>query len=66
MVVFATGEEKVFDLKPYLSYPIYEKLRDESFCTRANVQNGIVVWDNETDMDPDRLYLESTPASVAL
>ena len=46
-------------LEPYLHYPAYENLRDESYCNKARVQNGVVVWDKETDMDPDRLYLES-------
>jgi hypothetical protein len=58
-VVFVNGEEKIFDSKPYLAYPVYEKLQDEAYCAKAKVQNGVVLWDNETDMDPDRLYLES-------
>ncbi len=46
LVVFTNGEEKFFDLKPYLSYPVYEKLKDEAYCSRAKIQDGIVVWDN--------------------
>jgi hypothetical protein len=65
LVVFASGEEKIFDLKPYLEYPVYEKLKQEAYCAKAKVQNGIVVWDDETDLDPDRLYLESEPLPVA-
>ncbi len=65
-VWFANGEVKLFNLKPYLAYPVYEKLEDEIYCAKATVQNGIVVWDEETDMDPDRLYLESEPLSIAI
>lgn len=61
VVWFANGEVKRFDLEPYLPYPVYEKLRDEVYSSRARVQDGVVVWDEETDMDPDRLYLESKP-----
>lgn len=64
VVVFTNGEEKLFDLKPFLSYPVYESLKDETYCAKAKVQDGIVVWDAETDMDPDRLYLESQSVSV--
>jgi hypothetical protein len=64
-VVFTNGEEKVFDLKPLLTYPVYENMKDEAYCAKAKVKNGIVVWDDETDLDPDRLYLESKPISVA-
>lgn len=62
---FADGEQKLFDLKLYLAYPVYEKLKDESYCAKATVQNGVVVWDEETDFDPDRLYLEGKPLADA-
>lgn len=51
------GEIKEFDLTPYLNYPVFEKLRDESYCRKARVAYGTVVWDDETDFDPDTLYL---------
>ena len=60
IVTFTNGEVKKFDLKPYLNYPVYEELKNESYCSRAKVQNGTVVWNDEIDLDPDRLYLEST------
>jgi len=34
-------------------------LQDETFCRRAKVFNGTVVFDDEVDFDPDTLYLES-------
>jgi hypothetical protein len=60
IVTFTNGEVKKFDLNPYLNYPVYEELKNESYCSRAKVQNGTVVWNDEIDLDPDRLYLEST------
>lgn len=60
-VEFFNGEMRLFNLEPYLIYPVYEKLADEAFSAKATVENGLVVWDKETDMDPDRLYLESEP-----
>lgn len=60
IVTFTNGEVKKFDLHPYLNYPVYEDLKDESYCSNARVDNGTVVWDDEVDIDPDRLYLEST------
>ena len=64
LVSFTNGENRLFDLVPYLQYPVYENLQDETYCKKASVQDGIVVWDNETDIDPDRLYLESKPVAV--
>ena len=59
IVTFTNGEVKIFDLQPYLNYPVYEELKNESYCSKAAVENGTVVWNDEIDIDPDRLYLES-------
>ena len=59
IITFTNDEVKIFDFYPYLNYPIYEPLQDESFCRKAKVENGIVFWNDEIDLDPDRLYLES-------
>jgi hypothetical protein len=59
IVTFTNGEVKIFDLKYYLNFPIYQSLQDESFCKKVKVENGIVLWNEEIDLDPDRLYLES-------
>lgn len=58
---FTNGEHKEFDISPYLSYPIYEILKDESFCSKVKTVNGTVDWNDEIDFDPDTLYLESKP-----
>ena len=61
ILTFANQEVKEFDFMPYLNYPVYEVLKDESYCKKAKVFNGTVVWDEFTDFDPDTLYLESKP-----
>jgi hypothetical protein len=63
-ITFTNGEEKIFDFGPYLSYPIYEPLKDESFFKKAKIFDGIVLWDESTDFNPDTLYLESKPKEV--
>jgi len=64
IVTFKNNEIKAFDLQPYLHYPVYQHLQDEALCSQVSVINGIVVWDEETDLDPDRLYLESKTLSM--
>lgn len=59
IVTFTNGEVKKFDLEPYLDYPVYQELKNEPYCSKAAINNGTVVWDDEIDIDPDRLYLES-------
>ncbi len=46
-------------MTPYLKYLVYAELKDENVFSLAGVQFGTMVWDEETDIDPDRLYLES-------
>lgn len=59
ILFFTNGEQKEFDFSPYLSYPVFEQLRNESFCRKVKVTNGIVAWNDEIDFDPDTLYIES-------
>lgn len=65
VLTFENGEVKEFDVTPYLQYPVFESLNDESFCSKVRVFNGTVVWDDVTDFDPDTLYLESKILATA-
>ena len=65
ILTFQNDEVKEFDLLPYLHYPVFKSLNDESFCSKAKVFNGTVVWDEITDFDPDTLYLESKSMATA-
>jgi hypothetical protein len=65
IITFENNEVKEFNLSPYLHYPVFELLNDESFCNKARVFNGTVVWDDITDFDPDTLYLESKLLATA-
>ena len=38
IVTFTNGEVKQFDLLPYLEYPVYEDLKNESYRSNARVQ----------------------------
>jgi hypothetical protein len=65
ILTFTNGEIKEFDLSPYLQYPVFESLNDEFFCSKAYIFNGTVIWDDNTDFDPDTLYLESKTLATA-
>jgi hypothetical protein len=57
---FANGEQKTFEMKPYLDYPMYRPLRDQALFAKALVDYGTVVWSQDIDMAPETLYLESS------
>jgi hypothetical protein len=58
---FGNGEMRVFDVKPYLHYSVYEALKTSGIFYSAKVNDGTVQWQNDADFCPDTLYLESKP-----
>ena len=59
LLQFNNGETGLFDMRPYLNYPVYKRLCNPNFFVKAFIQNGIVLWDENLDLDPDTAYLES-------
>ena len=59
--MFADGEGRWFDMKPYLRYPAFAALVDDNLFMRAHVSYGTVVWSDEIDLSPDTLYLRGRP-----
>jgi len=65
LITFTNKEVKQFDLNGYLDYPVYEPLKDEAFCKNVIVSDGVIVWDEDIDFDPDTLYLESKSLQIS-
>jgi len=56
---FKNGEQGIFDVKPYLKYPMYEQLKNIAFFNTVRSTHGTIEWANEADFCPDTLYLDS-------
>ena len=56
---FKNGEEKIFDMKPYLETGIFKELKDEKIFKTVKVSFDTVEWANKADIDPETLYHES-------
>jgi hypothetical protein len=56
---FKNGEEKVFDMKPYLDTGIFKELKDETIFKTVKVSFDTVEWANQADIDPETLYQDS-------
>lgn len=50
---------KIFDVRPLLSKPLYQKLNDLSFFMTAKCNGETVVWEEECDIAPEYLYEHS-------
>jgi hypothetical protein len=62
-LTFQDGEERVFDLKPYLRGALFRPLTDEALFkqVRPSKRPRGVVWPNGADLCADMLYLNSRP-----
>lgn len=60
-ITFDNGEQRLFDVKPYLDKGIFSQLMDiDAFRTVKPVM-GSIQWDGGQDFCPDTLYLASVP-----
>lgn len=60
-ITFENGEVKLFDLKPYLKYPVFQALEDKKELQSFRIVDGTIEWKCGADLSPDTFYLESKP-----
>ena len=58
-LTFSDGKTKRFDAKPYLDYEVFRELKNLAYFKRIKIAFGTVQWENEQDISPETLYLES-------
>lgn len=61
ILTFNTGEKKKFDVKTLFQYSIYSPLKNIGFFKLVKVDNMCVYWNDDIDICPDTLYLQSVP-----
>jgi len=64
-LTFVDGQQRRFDVKPYLDRGMFRELARLEYFRRAMVVEGTVVWPNEQDFCPDTLFLDGIPLPVA-
>ena len=55
-IKFNNGEEKVFDVKPYLNYKAFEKIKDFKEFKLVKIDGLSIKWECGVDICPDELY----------
>ncbi|OQY02635.1 MAG: hypothetical protein B6I26_00330 [Desulfobacteraceae bacterium 4572_130] len=58
-IIFDNGEEKVFDVKPYLNKGIFKKLKELNMFKTVKPVMGSIQWKHGQDFCPDTLYIAS-------
>ena len=59
LLKFENGEEKIFDVKPYLNIGKFQELKDENLFKSVKVSFDSIEWANQLDLDPEILYEKS-------
>jgi hypothetical protein len=61
LVVYETGERKIFDVKPYIIGDWFGKLKDKTFFDSVRVAGNTIQWADGQDIAPHELYDDSIP-----
>jgi hypothetical protein len=56
---FDNGEERIFDLKPYLEIGKISELKDKNLFRQVRISFDTIEWPNGVDLDPEFLYKNS-------
>ena len=58
-LLFTNDEIRLFDVKPYLEFGIFNELKDMRLFNSVRPFLGSIQWQNGQDFCPDTLYLDS-------
>ena len=61
LLTFSSGEQRHFDMRPYLHYPVFRRLENPGHFSLARIDYGTVVWPGDIDIAPETLYSRSVP-----
>lgn len=64
IVTFDNGEQRQFDVKPYIKGSWYSGLKDINYFKAAFVNGYTVEWPDGQDLCPDELYYSSTMCAL--
>lgn len=59
LIKFENGEEKIFDVKPYLDHKAFCELKNKELFKTVKIEGLSIEWANGADICPDELYNNS-------
>jgi hypothetical protein len=62
-IVFDNGHEGILDVKPYLAFGVFQRIRDYAQFRRVQVSFDTIEWDCGVDLDPEFVYTKSDAAA---
>ena len=64
-VILENGGKRLLDMKPYLDFGVFKKLREYEKFKRARVAFDTIEWDEGVNLDPEFVYEKSKPIEDA-
>ena len=58
-IKFDNNERKIFDVKPYFKFKIFNDLRNYEEFKKVQISGLSIEWENGADICPDELYNNS-------
>ena len=55
-ITFNNGESGTLDMKPYLSFGIFSRIKDYTSFEKVSVDFDTVEWESGVDLDPEFVY----------
>lgn len=65
-VVFDNGEQGVLDMKPYLDFGVFQRLKDVALFKQARIAFDTVEWPSGADLDPEFVYEKCLKGRISL
>ena len=59
LIIFDNGEQKIFDVKPYLNHKAFLELKNKKLFNTVKIGGLSIEWANGADICPDELYNNS-------
>lgn len=56
---FDNGERRILDMKPYLDFGVFQKLKEPNEFNRVRVSFDTIEWESGADLDPEFVYSKS-------
>ncbi|MFZ5949391.1 MAG: DUF2442 domain-containing protein [Candidatus Rifleibacteriota bacterium] len=55
-ITFQNGEKGMLDMKPYLEFGIFRRIKDDKAFQNVRVSFDTIEWEVGLDLDPDFVY----------
>lgn len=64
-IVFSNGEAGVLDMKPYLDFGVFTRIKDYRSFTKVTVAFDTIEWEAGADLDPEFVYEKCQRATAS-